>query len=70
MLGEGRMRTRYDSEYDILYIDIKDKKVHDTQPLDEDILLDLDEEGNIVGIEIWQASKLLSLLLGESEEVK
>jgi uncharacterized protein YuzE len=64
------MRTRYDSEYDILYIDIKDKKVHDTQPLDEDILLDLDEEGNIVGIEIWQASKLLSLLLGESEEVK
>jgi len=64
------MRTRYDSEYDILYIDIKDKKVYDTQPLDEDILLDLDEEGNIVGIEIWQASKLLSLLLGESEEVK
>ena len=52
------MRTRYDSEYDILYIDIApDKKVHDTQPLDEDILLDLDEEGNIVGIEIWQASK-------------
>ncbi|MGY0287378.1 MAG: DUF2283 domain-containing protein [Candidatus Methanodesulfokora washburnensis] len=51
------MRTRYDSEYDILYIDITDKKVHDTQPLDEDILLDLDEEGNIVGIEIWQASK-------------
>jgi uncharacterized protein YuzE len=51
------MRARYDSEYDILYIDIKDKKVHDTQPLDEDILLDLDEEGNIVGIEIWQASK-------------
>jgi uncharacterized protein YuzE len=51
------VRTRYDSEYDILYIDIVDKKVHDTQPLDEDILLDLDEEGNIVGIEIWQASK-------------
>jgi len=66
------MRTRYDGEYDILYIDITDKKVHDTQPLDEGILLDLDEEGNIVGIEIWQASKLLSLLPkdGESEEVK
>jgi uncharacterized protein YuzE len=66
------MRARYDSEYDILYIDITDKKVHDTQPLDEGILLDLDEEGNIVGIEIWQASKLLSLLPkdGESEEVK
>jgi uncharacterized protein YuzE len=52
------MRTRYDSKYDILYIDIApDRKVHDTQQLDDDILVDLDEEGNIVGIEIWNASK-------------
>jgi len=52
------MRTKYDSEYDILYIDVvPDKKVHDTQPLNDDILVYLDEEGNIVGIEIWQASK-------------
>jgi uncharacterized protein YuzE len=52
------MRTRYDGEHDILYIDIApDKKAHDTQPLNDDILVDFDEEGNIVGIEIWQASK-------------
>ena len=52
------MKTKYDSEHDILYIDVvPDKKAHDTQPLNDDILADLDEEGNIVGIEIWQASK-------------
>jgi len=52
------MRTRYDSEHDILYIDVvPDRKAYDTQPLNEDILVDLDEEGNIVGIEIWRASK-------------
>ncbi|NHV98536.1 MAG: DUF2283 domain-containing protein [Thaumarchaeota archaeon] len=52
------MRTRYDDEHDILYIDIApDKKAYDTQPLNDDILVDFDEEGNIVGIEIWQASK-------------
>ena len=52
------MKTKYDSEYDILYIDVVlDKKAHNTQPLNDDILVDLDEEGNIVGIEIWQASK-------------
>jgi uncharacterized protein YuzE len=51
------MRTKYDSEYDI-YMDIADKKVHDTQPLDKDILLDLDEEKNIVGIEIWQVAHI------------
>lgn len=52
------MRTRYDSERDILYIDVApDKKARDTQPLNSDILVDLDEEGKIVGIEIWQASR-------------
>jgi len=52
------MRTTYDSEHDILYINIaEDRSVRDTQPLDDDILVDFDEEGNIVGIEIWQASK-------------
>jgi len=52
------MRTKYDSGHDILYIDVvPDKKVHGTQLLNDDILVDLDEEGNIVGIEIWQASK-------------
>jgi uncharacterized protein YuzE len=52
------MRTRCDIKHDILYIDIApDKKVHDTQPLDDDIFVDLDKEGNIVGIEIWNASK-------------
>ena len=52
------MKTRYDSKHDILYIDVApSKKARDTQPLDDDIFVDLDEEGNIVGIEIWNATK-------------
>ena len=52
------MRTTYDGEHDILYIDIaEDRKVHDTQPLNDDIFVDFDEERNIVGIEIWQATR-------------
>jgi len=52
------MKTVYDSEHDTLYINVApERKVKDTQPLDDDIFVDLDEEGNIVGIEIWQASK-------------
>ena len=52
------MKTRYDSKHDILYIDVvPSKKACDTQPLDDDIFVDLDEEGNIVGIEIWNATK-------------
>ncbi len=51
------MKVRYDDVYDILYIEVEPKKAHDTQPLDDDILIDLDENGDIVGIEIWNASK-------------
>jgi uncharacterized protein YuzE len=59
-LGKGRVKIRYDSERDILYIDVAPgRKARDTQPLDDDILVDLDEEGNIVGVEVWNASKTI-----------
>lgn len=59
-MGKGRVKTRYDSERDILYIDVAPgRKARDTQPLDDDILVDLDEEGNIVGVEVWNASKTI-----------
>ena len=52
------MKARYDCEHDILYIDVaEDREVCDTQPLDDDISADFDEEGNIVSMEIWRASK-------------
>jgi len=52
------MRVRYDKRHDILYINVAPgKKARETQPLNDDIFVDLDEEGNIVGIEIWNASE-------------
>ncbi len=51
------MKVRYDPEADILYILIKDGKVKDTEEIDEDLFVEYDENGNIVGIEIWQAGK-------------
>ena len=52
------MKFRYDVERDMLYIDVAPgKKARDTQPFDDDTLVDLDEEGNIVGVEVWNASK-------------
>ena len=52
------MKVRYDREHDILYIDLNpEKRAHDTQPLNDDIFVDLDEDNNIVGIEIWRATE-------------
>jgi uncharacterized protein YuzE len=67
------MRVRYDKRHDILYIDVAPgKKARETQPLDDDIFVDLDEEGNIVGIEIWNASENIVDALAEPliEKVK
>jgi len=54
------MRITYDDEHDILYIDlIPNKKAKETKPLNDNILIDLDENKNIIGIEIWQASAII-----------
>ena len=53
------MRVRYDPESDILYIQIKEDKVKETVDLDDDIFADLNEKGEIIGIEIWQTRKYI-----------
>jgi uncharacterized protein YuzE len=53
------MKVRYDPESDILYIQIKEDKVKETVDLDDDIFADLNEKGEIIGIEIWQTRKYI-----------
>lgn len=55
------MKVDYDEKADILYIRIDSKsKIVDTDTLDDDVLIDLDKNGKIVGIEVWGASKNIS----------
>lgn len=51
------MKVRYDPKTNILYILIKEGEVYDTEEIDEDIWIEYDEEGNIIGIEIWNAGE-------------
>ncbi len=56
------MNISYDSKYDLLYIKFVDgKKKVINKNLDEDITVDLDETGKIVGIEILSASEHINL---------
>jgi len=52
------MKVKYDKEADVLYIEFKDTTVT-TKRLDQDIAIDYDAKGEIVGIEILSASKRL-----------
>ncbi len=55
------MKIEYDKEADALYIQLKEAIVEDNIDIEEGITVDLDENRHIVGIEILDASKKLSL---------
>ena len=55
------MRIEYFPETDSLYIDFADRPGADTREIEEGIVLDVDEHGRAVGLDIDQASKHLSL---------
>ena len=55
------MRIEYDKEADALYIQLREANVDDNIDIEEGVTIDLDEKKHIVGIEILDASKKLSL---------
>ena len=55
------MKIRYYPETDSLYIDLSEKTSVDSEEIAEGVVIDFDEKGNIVGIDIDNASKKISL---------
>lgn len=55
------MKCSYYSETDTLYIDLADKPSVDSQEIVPGVVLDFDEEGRLVGIDIDRATHLIDL---------
>jgi uncharacterized protein YuzE len=55
------LRIEYDKEADALYIQLREANVDDNIDIEEGVTVDLDEKKHIIGIEILDASKKLSL---------
>ena len=55
------MKISYYQETDSLYIDLSEKVSSESKEISEGIVLDYDSEGNLVGIDIDNASKKVSL---------
>jgi len=51
------MNINYDPQVDILYLHFKNGVPDKIMEAGEDVIIELDEEGEIMGIEIWRASK-------------
>ena len=50
------MKVNYDSEVDVLRIILKDTPIEESDEDKPGVILDYDEDGNIVGLEILDAS--------------
>ena len=55
------MRINYYADTDSLYIDLSSKPSVDSREVSEGIVLDYDADGNLVGIDIDQASIKLEI---------
>lgn len=55
------MKIKYYKETDSLYIDLSSKPSHESKEISEGIVLDYDADGNIVGIDIDNASRKIDL---------
>lgn len=52
------MRMRYSQEADAIYIRLKESKIVESDEISDGIIVDYDESGNVVGIEIlWVSEK-------------
>ncbi len=51
------MRVTYDPETDTLIIQLKEVHISESDELQDGIIADLDANGNIIGLEILDASK-------------
>ena len=50
------MRVRVDREADALYVTLADVDVHESEEVSNGIIVDFDNQGRVIGIEILNAS--------------
>jgi uncharacterized protein YuzE len=51
------MRVRVDQKADAVYVNLTDRVIKDSAEVADGIVVDYDDEGRIVGVEILDASK-------------
>ncbi len=54
------MKIHYDERSDALSIKLKESKYFESDEIKEGFILDFDEDGNIIGMEILDASRYLN----------
>ncbi|WP_048191334.1 DUF2283 domain-containing protein [Pyrolobus fumarii] len=64
-----RVVVEYDREADAAYIRLGEGRVAETMEVEPGVLLDLDDEGRVIGVEVLEASVRLGRVLSRLEEL-
>jgi len=56
-MEKGKVKAWYDRSTDIFYVLFRGGPSYEVVEADPDVHLELDEEGRVMGIEIWNAEK-------------
>ena len=59
MKGKKSMKISYDKKVDAMYIQLKKGSYDRTKKVSEDILIDVGKNGDVLGLEILDAGKIL-----------
>jgi uncharacterized protein YuzE len=63
------MKSAYDSKVDALYIRWTDANISESDEISEGVILDYDSDGNVVGVELLNASQKIAGLIVKPELV-
>jgi uncharacterized protein YuzE len=55
---ENAMRVHYDKEQDVLFLSFRDGPSHEVLESAPNVVLELDEKNEVMGLEIWNAKKI------------
>jgi len=53
------MKISFDQKYDVLYLKFSEDEITDTLEVDGGVLIDYGDQGQMIGIEIIDASRLI-----------
>jgi uncharacterized protein YuzE len=59
------VRISFYGESDILYLSLKEGVTVDSEEIIEDVRVEYDEDGQVIGIEIFNITKMLATALGK-----
>jgi len=59
--GEDRMKIEYSKEADAIYVYFKEEFVASSKEIEDGVVIDFDQKGHLIGIEVLDVSQRFSL---------